>query len=131
MSVTHDHEHERKAHVVSRLQQDQQPHKEGLALRHRVTLDSEAHQFVLARTPTVHLCPTGKAVGGPQPAPRDDHRQTTTRHGDALCKTLEMKDYVHSEKFMDVSDMQVSDRDGCKSRSTTIKANSKIVKERI
>ena len=32
---------------------------------------------------------------------------------------------------MDVSDVQVSDKDGYKSRSNTIKANNKIVKERI
>jgi len=38
---------------------------------------------------------------------------------------------AHSEKFMNVSDMQVSDEDGYLSRSKTIKANSKIVKERI
>ena len=32
---------------------------------------------------------------------------------------------------MDVSDVQVSDKDGCESRNNTIKANNKIVKERI
>ena len=32
---------------------------------------------------------------------------------------------------MDVSGEQVSDKDGCRFRSNTIKANSKIVKERI
>ena len=32
---------------------------------------------------------------------------------------------------MDVSDVQVSDKDGFSSRSNTIKANSKIVKQRI
>ena len=32
---------------------------------------------------------------------------------------------------MDVSDMQVSDDDGCSTRSNTIKGNNKIVKERI
>ena len=32
---------------------------------------------------------------------------------------------------MDVSDVQVSDKDCFKSRSNTIKANNKIVKERI
>ena len=36
-----------------------------------------------------------------------------------------MKEYVHSEKFMDVSYMQVSDKDGSKSRSNTIKAKAK------
>ena len=53
-------------------------------------------------------------------------------HIDVLRKTLEMK--AHSEKFMNVSDMQVPDEDGRhdeQSRSKTIKANSKIVKERI
>ena len=44
MSVKHDHEHERKEHMMSRLQHHQQPHGEGLALFHRVTLDSVAHQ---------------------------------------------------------------------------------------
>ena len=51
---------------------------------------------------------------------------TANAHSDDLCKTLEMKEYIHSEKFMDVSDMQVSD-----THSNTIKPNSKIVKERI
>ena len=70
--------------MMSRLQQHQQPHKEGLALCHRVTLDSVAHPRVPVRTPTVHWCPTGKAVGGPHQAPQDDHRQTTTRHRQGL-----------------------------------------------
>ena len=41
---------------------------------------------------------------------------------------------AHSEKFMNVSDMQVPDEDDRHDeqfRSKTIKANSKIVKERI
>ena len=41
---------------------------------------------------------------------------------------------VHSEKFMNVSDMQVSDEDGyliVLLSNITIKANSKVVKERI
>ena len=42
-----------------------------------------------------------------------------------------MKQYVHSHKLMEVSDVQVSDKDGCRSRSNTTTANSKIVKERI
>ena len=52
-------------------------------------------------------------------------------HIDVLCKTLEMK--AHSEKFPNVSDMQVPDEDDRheQSSSKTIKANSKIVKERI
>ena len=35
---------------------------------------------------------------------------TANVHSDALCETLETNEYVHSEKFMDVSDMQVSDK---------------------
>ena len=42
-----------------------------------------------------------------------------------------MMEYVHSEKFMDVGDMQVSDEDVHLSRSNTINAKNKIVKERI
>ena len=45
-------------------------------------------------------------------------------------KHLKLK-LVHSQKIMNVSDVHVSDKDGYKSRSNTIKANSKIVKERI
>ena len=78
-------ERERKDHTTSRLQQHQQPHQEVLALCHRVTLDSEAHQWVPARTPTVHWCPTGKAVGGPQQALRDDSRQTTRQTLSQTC----------------------------------------------
>ena len=33
---------------------------------------------------------------------------TAKVHVDALCKTLEMKEYVRSEEFIDVSDVQVS-----------------------
>ena len=79
MSVKHDHKHERKTHIMSRLHQHQQPHQEGLALCHRVTLDSVAHPWVPTRTPTVHRYPKGKALGGPTPAPRNDDRQTTAR----------------------------------------------------
>ena len=45
-------------------------------------------------------------------------------HDDVSCKTLEVKEYVQSEKFMDESDVQVSDKDGFEFRSNTIKANS-------
>ena len=48
-----------------------------------------------------------------------------------LCVRHLTGELVHSQKIMDVSDLQVSDKDGCRSRSNTIKANSKIVKERI
>ena len=35
-----------------------------------------------------------------------------------LCENaLEMKEYVHSEKFMDVDDLEVSDEDGAAKRS--------------
>ena len=61
------HEHERTEDKMSR---PQPTHR-----RVGVTLDSVAHWWVPARTPTVHQCPQGKAVGGPTHAPRDDHRQ--------------------------------------------------------
>ena len=38
---------------------------------------------------------------------------------------------IHSQKIMDVSDVQVSHKDGSRFRSNTIKASSKIGKERI
>ena len=53
-------------------------------------------------------------------------------HDDVLWKTPEIK--AHSERLMDVSDVQVPDEDDRhaeRSRSKTIPANSKIVKERI
>ena len=40
---------------------------------------------------------------------------------DVQCKTLETK--AHSEKSMNVSDVQVSDEDGYLSRTMTIRAN--------
>ena len=60
---------------------------------------------------------------------------TVNVHVDVLRKTLEME--ARSEKFMNVSDMQVPDEDdrhGEQSRSKTIKAfpaNNKIVTEQI
>ena len=63
MSVKHDNEHERIEHMMPRLQQ---PHQEGLALCHRVILDSVAHRWVPARTPTVRQPPRRIAVGGPK-----------------------------------------------------------------
>ena len=56
---------------------------------------------------------------------------------DVLCKTPKTK--AHSEKSMNVSDVQVSDEDGYLSRNMTIRANlnddsqfaNKIAKERI
>ena len=61
---------ERNEHMRSRLQAHQQTHQEGLVLCHGVTLDSVAHRWVPARTPTVHRCPNREAVGGPQQPPR-------------------------------------------------------------
>ena len=83
MSAAHDHEHERTEHTMSRLQ----PTHNGLALCHRVILDSGAHQWVQGRTPTAHRCPKGKAVGAPTQAPRQDDRQTTTRQQTGLSRT--------------------------------------------
>ena len=56
---------------------------------------------------------------------------TVNVHVDALCKTLEMKARSFAAKIMDVSDVQVSEKDGLWSRSNTIKSNSNIVRERI
>jgi hypothetical protein len=55
---------------------------------------------------------------------------TVNVHVDALWEALNMK-ARSPEKFMDVSDVIVSDADGYLSRSMTIKANNKIMKERI
>ena len=49
---------------------------------------------------------------------------------DALWKVVNMK-ARSPEKFMDVSDLNVSDEDGSLSRSMAINANNTIVKERI
>ena len=56
------------------------------------------------------------------------------RNGEREClrfvkKALEVKEYVHSERFMDVYDLEVSDEDGDTSRSNTTRENNKIVKE--
>ena len=51
-----------------------------------------------------------------------------------LLRERPLEREAHSEKFMNVSDMQVPDEDDRhdeQSRSKTIKANSKIVRERI
>ena len=42
-------------------------------------------RWVPARTPTVHRCPTRKAVGGEKQAPRDDSRQTTRQTSSQTC----------------------------------------------
>ena len=72
MSVMY--EHERNARTTSRLQRKQQ----GLALCHRVTLDSVAHPVGLGMDTHGTAVPLRrKAVGGPTATPRDDPRQTT------------------------------------------------------
>ena len=78
---------ERKEHMMSRLQQHQQP-QSGLALCLRVILDSVGKLVGPSNdTHTVHWCPKGKAVGGPTPPPQDDSRKTTTRQRRALSRT--------------------------------------------
>ena len=59
-----------------------------LTLCHRVTLDSAAHWWVPARTPTVHRCPKGKALGGPTQASQrrtTDKRQHDTDKSQDKC----------------------------------------------
>ena len=91
-SLTHPSTHvkrERTERKTSRLQAQQQPHQEGLALCLRVILD-----FVWGtpvgpgRTPTVHLC----LHGGRRSVARrnlheDDQRQQTTGHRQASRQT--------------------------------------------
>ena len=91
MSVKHDHEHERKALMMSRLQQHK-PHQEGSALGHRVTLDSVAHRWVPARTPTVHLCPEKESRGWPDTSstrrpPTNDNTTKTFLESNVLSAT--------------------------------------------
>ena len=62
MRVMCDHEHERKAHTTSRHQQHTHT-QQGLALCHRTTLDSVAHWWVPARTPTVYQCTNWEGSG--------------------------------------------------------------------
>ena len=63
MSVTHDHEHECKAHMTSRLQQT---HNKGWRFA-----------WVVARTPTVHRCSNGETRGSPDAT--STRRPRTTR----------------------------------------------------
>ena len=66
----------------------QQPQK-GFALCPDATLGIKAHRWVPARTPTVHRCPSGKAVGGP--TARSTVRQTcTTKRQTPLSLTTYM-----------------------------------------
>ena len=70
-----------------------------------------------------------------QPRQKESDKETSdtvNMHIDVLRKTLEMK--AHSEKLMNVGDVQVPDEDDRheeQSRSKTNKANSNIVKDRI
>ena len=48
-----------------------------------------------------------------------------------LCSIQQSEAKAHSEKSMNVSDVNVTDEDDFLSRSKTIKANNKFVKERI
>ena len=78
--------------MMSRLQQHQHPLTERLALCHRATLDSVAHRWVPARTPTVHRCQTGKVVGGPTLPPRrrpttNDNKTQTSLKTNVLSAT--------------------------------------------
>ena len=66
-------ERERKEHMMSRLQAHQQPHQEGLALCHRVTLDSVAHRWVPAMTTL-----NSEGRGWPSTTFVDDNRRQDT-----------------------------------------------------
>ena len=57
-------------------------------------------------------------------------RHPSRKRINSLRNALEMK-ARSPEKFMDLSDVKVTDEDGFLSRNNTIKANNKIVKERI
>ena len=74
MSVMHDHEHERKAHTTSRLQQT---HHKGWRFATESRLDSVVHRWVPARTPTVHRCPNMEGRGWPDVT--STRRPQTTR----------------------------------------------------
>ena len=81
MSVKHDHEHERKEHMMSRRQQHQQPHKEGLALWHRVTWSlwhtggsRQGHPRYTSASSTRRL-------------PTDDHKTETSLGSNVLSAT--------------------------------------------
>ena len=58
-----------------------------LPLCHRVTLDCGTLMGP-DRTPTVHRCPKGETVGGPQQLPRHDDRQTTPRQRQDLATNM-------------------------------------------
>ena len=117
-------ERERKEHMMSRLQAYQQPHQEGLALCHRVTLDSAAHWGVPARTPTVHRCPKGKALGGPTQAsqrrpPTNDNTTRTSLKTNVLSSAsadTHLESYMVAEPVREAGDLR---RDVVKLRERT------------
>ena len=59
-----------KRHDKTTLQQSQK----GLAFCFDATLGIKPHRWFPARTPTVHRCPRGKAMGGPQHDPQYDFK---------------------------------------------------------
>ena len=130
MSVKHDHEHERKAQMMSRLQH-QQPHKEGLALCPRVILDSVAHCWVSARTPTVHQCLHG---GRPWVARHKLHETTTDKRQHDKDKVLRqmcfqetgvdthLQSYMAAEPVREAGDLR---RDVVKLREQTRRQQSR------
>ena len=74
--------------VRTRHCQDLTPTSEkGLALFLDATLGIRAHRWVRARTPTVHRCPTGEAVGGPQYDALRDKRAQPERQAPMSLKT--------------------------------------------
>ena len=77
-------ERERKEHEMSRFK-EQQPHKERLALCHRISADFVALPWVPTRTPTEHWCLTKQAVGGLQRGPQ--RRPPTNDNKEALRQT--------------------------------------------
>ena len=77
----HDHEHENDHHTTTRFN----------PTRRRVGSLPQGHSGLWGtpvgpgRTPTVHRCPKGKAVGGPQLVPRQTtDRQTTSLETNVL-----------------------------------------------
>ena len=80
MSAMYDHEHERKAHTISRLQQHQQTHNKGWGF----ATESPRTLWHTGGSRQRHPRYTSARQGRPGVARRnlheDDHRQTTARH---------------------------------------------------
>ena len=81
---------------------------------------SRAHRWVPARTPTVHRCPQGKAVGGPQHDPQCDKRaQPKDRHhcleqrawlrSCAQSSSAQDRIQQRTERIVDVLDKKLTD----------------------